>query len=132
MTDIPELVLPKVCTIDTNKWCRGGMNGRSQLLNNEGNMCCLGFLANQCGISKKYLEGKSYPCNLCQQMIGNIPLLNQKNKYHDWCQTELSMALTEVNDNNMITDIDRKSELTQLFKEKLGVKLVFVDGAVPT
>lgn len=38
--------------IDRTKWARGGINGSSMLLNDEGNMCCLGFAAIAVGLSE--------------------------------------------------------------------------------
>lgn len=43
-------------TIDRDKWARGGNNGAAALLNDDGNMCCLGFLAIELGLSAAQIK----------------------------------------------------------------------------
>ena len=43
--------------IDRLRWARGGNNGNAALLNEDGNMCCLGFLAIEMGLTRDDIDG---------------------------------------------------------------------------
>ena len=47
--------------IDRSRWARGGLNGCPAMLNGQGNMCCLGFLARALGYSKEELRQDGHP-----------------------------------------------------------------------
>jgi hypothetical protein len=51
----------KEFTIDRAKWYRGKGPKESCLLNDEGQMCCLGFFAKACGIEDDKIQGKACP-----------------------------------------------------------------------
>lgn len=46
-------------TIDRKRWARGGKKGEAALLNDEGNMCCLGFACKKLGVSEEQLAQRS-------------------------------------------------------------------------
>ena len=49
-----------------------GYKGDSQLLNDEGNMCCLGFFAKSCGIKPRDIRGVNDPSDFVDvQMIAD-------------------------------------------------------------
>lgn len=50
--------------IDRSKWYRGQGPHGSLLLRNDGRMCCLGFLGEKLGATKKDLLGMYYPRDL--------------------------------------------------------------------
>ena len=53
-----KAALPRVWkrfTVYRNKWNRGSPTA-SHLLGNGGKMCCLGFLAEQCGVPRKAID----------------------------------------------------------------------------
>ena len=54
---------PKEFTIDRSKWVHGDNTkilGSSLLLNEEENMCCLGFYSRACGFTKAAIEYQSF------------------------------------------------------------------------
>lgn len=64
-----KLKKPKEFTIDRSKWVQGGHKfksilGASKLLNNHGNMCCLGFYSKACGVPDKELENPVVACSI--------------------------------------------------------------------
>jgi hypothetical protein len=110
----------KQLTIDEKKWARGNINKPSRLLNNDGNMCCLGFLGKACKISKDILLDKEYPETLFihgEDEYSKYPSLDALNIGWD--------DFVRVNDNRNISEDRRKEILTKMFKEHLGIKLIF-------
>jgi hypothetical protein len=60
----------KVLTIDRATWRRGGdkedkFKGRTMLLNEQGFMCCLGFDALACGVTKADILDQGDPSDIC-------------------------------------------------------------------
>jgi hypothetical protein len=65
----------KEFTIDRSKWYRGKGPRASRLLNQEGQMCCLGFFAKACSIADVDILNRSTPAD--------VP----NNKNQDWENT---------------------------------------------
>lgn len=112
--------------IERSKWLRGG-NGEDSLLRSpeSGKMCCLGFLALQCGYSTKDINGIATP-----ESIGKkskfIPGLVEYNHYNTLGNTNLCNKLMYINDAYRITESQREKRLTTWFKY-LEVDVSFVD-----
>ena len=47
----------KTVIIERKRWARGGLNGLPSLLNPDGNMCCLGFVAVSLGFATDDING---------------------------------------------------------------------------
>jgi hypothetical protein len=73
--------MSKVLTIERSKWRRGGTNsaeemerlGETNLLNEKGLMCCLGFDAIACGISPAHILNKPNPAGVIESYKDSVP-----------------------------------------------------------
>lgn len=126
-------------TIDRSKWRRGFERldvaevGYTELLNEKGNMCCLGMIEEQRGCSRVRLLNAPNPASahLCDRSDGGISepgllwALNERHaeeKYVDI--TQLTAAAMRINDDLYISDASREARLIELFA-KHDVELVF-------
>jgi hypothetical protein len=113
----------KTITIKRSKWARGGMNGDSFLLNEAGNMCCLGFAANQMNrIARCELFEGATPEDVYTK-ASPFTNVDEDGFVKD---NVLSETAIMINDNARISDKVRERRLTTLFK-KFGIKIKFVD-----
>ena len=119
----------KTLVIKRSKWARG-MTDESALrvtkpnevegvMRPSGTMCCLGFLARECGATTKQINGKLVPSDV-PNVAWPAGLVTKKGGH-----TKLCDKIVEVNDSVGI-DVadDREKKLTKLFT-KIGYKLVF-------
>ncbi len=104
-----SLKKPEVLTINRGKWVQGGERvgeilGSPELLNDEGNMCCLGFYAKQCGVPEDKLSGIATP----EQVKGStrVPYMTTKlaDEYKSpggrhIVNSELAKVLMSINDH---------------------------------
>ena len=88
--------------------------GDSALLNNNGNVCCLGFFGESCGVSHARMLGKIEPDDVDRNKHRNYPKLD----YDVWAK------FMSVNDNCGLTDRQRQDRLRRMFK-KIGYKVSF-------
>jgi hypothetical protein len=93
-----------VCTVDRKTWVRGNKGGISALLNEEGNMCCLGFLGETCGVPRKLLLRTAVPDSLSPVQQKKFP------KVSAW------EAFVEVNDHIHTSDAEKEALLKTLAK----------------
>lgn len=142
--------------IKRKKWVNGSNNsdallnkelketdwaGASELLNDKGNMCCLGFLGKACGIPKSSLLNECVPFEAIRSLdnLGNMnkktqdkllkkidetpfrKLLNKKLTH-----TKVCNSLIKVNDSTKITNAKREEKIAHHMK-KIGVQVKFVD-----
>lgn len=99
--------------------------GPTALLNEEGNMCCLGFVCKAMGISDEQMADRAYP-----QSTGlEIPQLTQFYDESYPRDSALSCAAAAINDNPAIPPKEKEKQLKNLFLEK-NIKLKFV-GETP-
>ena len=107
-------------TIDRAKWRCGGDGGPNgngagdtQLLNDSGYMCCLGFIAREAN-SDLELLGASEPDDLKEPIWGlSIPKpgsVRLKN-------TKLTFDAIRVNDDEELSFEEREAKLLELFKD---------------
>jgi hypothetical protein len=107
---------PLTCTVNRKTWVRGRylmQMGMSALLNQEGNMCCLGFLGEACGVPKEKMLYRVVPSSLPDELGDMYPKVN------GW--SEFMFA----NDRYDTTDAEKEKELRQLAK-KHGFRFRFV------
>lgn len=123
----------KEFTVDVSKWCRGGINGDPSLLNEEGFMCCLGFLSKACGIEEyemtciadpENLEDESLFDFLPKELLEFKKMDDEESTYPS--NTLLCQDLIDINDSKEITDHDRMSKLKYKF-ESIGIDIKFVN-----
>jgi hypothetical protein len=127
--------------IDRAKWGRGQGNGA---LLRDGKMCCLGFLARECGLGAKTISGVGVPSDFsrCDDDGNGVP---RKVRRHQevWNAvlgkikprlpftdarakaTDVEDVLVMINDEAAMTDARRERLLTKEFA-KIGVKVTFV------
>jgi|SRR5580698_3376967 hypothetical protein len=131
--DVKEFVVKR------KTWYRGKGSENSCLLNDAGRMCCLGFYAEACGLDRKTIRDLSSPRDAVQitqqgettskdgdivcrksnvvwstKLVSNVYMINIPT-----CNT-----MMEVNDNKKLSDEERETKLTALFK-RLGIKVKF-------
>jgi len=127
-------------TVDRSFWHRGGWrldsdsqrlgHGGAALRNDEGNACCLGHIANQCGLPWSELDGVELPGDL--RSTSKPPLYGvlidfESEELTDTENTPNSDLVNEaagINDNSKISDSEREEKLTELFL-KSGIALTF-------
>lgn len=122
----------KTFTIIEKKWARGGKNGDPQLRNEQGNKCCLGFLATKCGFQR--LSHAAMPCDLSDAASMNgrpHPVSTVLSRLkglvrgkHKAMSTELASKIQTINDKANIDDDERKQRLATLFAQ-IGWKPVY-------
>lgn len=108
--------------IDRSKWRTGSESadatgeGDTQLLNDKGFMCCLGFYCNQVGIKRVLLIDAATPGDLPGSIL-NIPLLIE-----EYSETTFSLEAIKINDS-VSKPAERERNLKSLFKKE-GVKVI--------
>lgn len=135
--------------IDRNRWARGKKNGLSSLLNDDGNMCCLGFAALQItGLSETDIQGFGQYEELTDHtdhlLEHGTPFCEPYHGEHDYdptiMDTKFHNQAVEINDfelgNSTIyfgtrdvlveSEEDREEQLTKLFKEN-GIDVTFIN-----
>lgn len=109
--------------IDRAIWCRGNINlsssGESQLLTDNGTMCCLGFVGVACGIKEKDLFDVADPFDLTGKAKKIWP--TDDDNYH---AGDILNDLLYENDNPNITEKKREVRIINLMK-RAGVKVTF-------
>lgn len=123
-----ELVKPETFEIDRSKWLRGVcINGISKMLDNAGNMCCLGFYAKACGTQDADMRGYPTPA-----VVADIPLMIfvRPGIISMRVNTSLARSLMYTNDNTQCTEVEREQTVAETFA-KVGVKVTFVGEGKP-
>lgn len=128
----------KTVTIDRSKWVRNisedvvvkngnllisktaAVLGDTSLLNDNGNMCCLGFICHQAGVPKTLLNNQGFPDALEHKRM-------PKYLVEGGCNTDVTTQAASINDTFM-DGKTRERKLKALFKDH--VKLEFV-GKTP-
>ncbi len=117
----------KKFTVRRKKWARGGKNGRAELLNSDGNMCCLGFAA--CQVSRKTHE-QLLNCGKPSEVYLRKSFLTDEYRpepnWVDVSNNKLTQKAITINDSVKITDETREKRLKALFR-KYGIIIKFVD-----
>lgn len=107
-------------TIKRDKWLRGPDDS---VLFDGKNMCCLGFVAEQCGVKKKEMRSLGDPSQISESVAdvlrGILVRGNMENN-------ALTSKAIEINDDENINDTAREKKLLSLFK-KHGHTLIFKD-----
>ena len=112
---------PKEFTIDRGRWVHGrneDILGDTSLLNEEGNMCCLGFYSKVCGATNSSMLSADNPHDLGVE----IPLMGKPYPLND---SDFMDNCIIINDSSGMDKRDREKGLKAAFKEH-GVKVKFV------
>lgn len=123
--------------IKRNKWVNGSNGsdilkpltkfGYINLLNDQGKMCCLGFLARVCGLKPKDIKAIPGPEGLSDKAIKKIqgtPFSKLFTKAG--IQSPICNSLINANDNDKFKPETREKRIKERMK-KIGVKVTFVD-----
>ena len=111
----------------------GHGRGLVSLLNDQGYMCCLGFVGTQLGCPERLLFGKGEPCetkHFREGILGRYEPGTPPTDAYDsgeeemWLNTNLSSEAMAINDDNLSLLDDKEQELIVLFEE-YGHELVF-------
>jgi len=127
--------------IKRNKWVNGSNEddprGSAELLNSEGNMCCLGFFAKACGFKSKEIKNMCTPGSLYNdrtysdqaergflKKIEKTPFKELLTK--DGRNSRLANSLIDINDSSTMKNETREKKITEKLT-KIGVKVTFLD-----
>lgn len=110
----------KKLVISVKRWLRGG-KAESVLRNESGSMCCLGFLARDCGASVNNILNKSTPMVTADINWPKGILTNDSFGGYD---STITNQIVTVNDHESLPLKQKQSELKQLFL-KIGYRLTF-------
>jgi hypothetical protein len=132
--DVKEFVVKR------KTWYRGKGSEHSCLLNEHNQRCCLGFYAGACGLSNKIIRGIAEPNSVIELLQegqvedkdgntvhSNLDIVWKTKLVRGLCgisNTPTCNKLMAVNDSVGITDEERETKLTALFK-RLGIKVKF-------
>jgi hypothetical protein len=133
----------KQLIIDRSKWRTGGRkydasHGKTLLLNNQGNMCCLGFYCLQLGeLTENEIKYKGDfttfdpdQLSLTNENIRNVAFLYDEDGGDDDTKritnTLFSDEAIEINDNQKIDNYTREQKLIEHFKT-IDVDVTFIN-----
>lgn len=119
--------------IEEDKWLRGEGSMASRLLRPaDGKMCCLGFLALQCGYTEEQISDYSAPKSIVYDYGGKpkgsfekLVSINTDNHHRSVQCTNICERLMEANDDQSLSNIGRKCRISELFKE-INIEVEFV------
>jgi hypothetical protein len=111
--------------IKRSKWLRG--ERYSVLLRHDDKkMCCLGQIADQCGVPTIHILDTTTPRKISPIFHDRIDFLIKKSDNFNPLNSELASSAMDINDDLNITDDEREEQLILLFAAN-GKTLVFED-----
>lgn len=121
-------------TIERSKWRCGSLEsdnhirhgeGYTNLLNEQGFMCCLGQICEAEGVPRQKLMNVGYPTNSALREY-NLDFLRKWHKgMDDGCITYLAQEAMSINDSSEFTRAQKEEKLIAHFKSE-GYELEFV------
>lgn len=130
-----ETVAPMPLQIERSRWVRGDKGGLSLMRNDQGNMCCLGFLALACGYSPAELDDVADPesvaCRTRKDLFpkGTFGMVIEHDQYRRYPLSGTVQQLISVNDRAGYSPGDemiREETIAGLMAD-LNVAVTFVD-----
>lgn len=114
-------------TVKRSEWLHGEGAMKSYLVRQvDYKKCCLGFLGEACGLNPGQMVGVKAPSSdALFEMRPKFPTL----LFDDddaRCESIVGQELMETNDSRNLSDSERESKLTDLFK-KIGIEVIFED-----
>lgn len=104
---------PKIIIVDRQKWFRGKGCMDSQLLKQDGRMCCLGFASIQCGMSPNDILGQPYNYCILSETPDILSFLNE-DMYNP---SDIGEKLTSINDALYLNENDRELKLNSILEQ---------------
>tara|TARA_R110000782_G_scaffold184388_2_gene274611 strand:- start:1042 stop:1404 length:363 start_codon:yes stop_codon:yes gene_type:complete len=119
----------KTVEIHRAKWARGKLNGDAALLNDDGNMCCLGFACQQLlGLTDDQMRHLGEPHEAINALHGHDDTvfttfkeersINQNNDF--------ALEAMRINDSEQMEESLREINLTKLFLDN-QLEITFED-----
>lgn len=114
-------------TIDRATWSCGRNSWDAMLETKDGQKCCLGFLAESCGVGQGRRVGTHNPSDVghgpgYRKLAGLLKGPDEDNEVQPFLAEK---TLIEVNDDSDLADHLRERRLTDLFKKQgIGVRFV--------
>lgn len=116
---------PREFVVRRSKWLRGLSSRETWLLDDAGRMCCLGFVAEQCGVATSALLHVDAPvCVTPSESRKLEPALLKSCGDGDSRHTALTCDAIGINDDPSLSDPRREAKLAALFA-KHGYRLRF-------
>jgi len=118
--------------IDRERWLCG--DGDGLLLDDHGNMCCLGFYSNVCGVADKDMLDWTSPSELFMdrekpkaEMVNfkDLVRLVPRNPGNSAIDTQLCRELMTINDSVNYDNITREIMIRDSFKT-IAIEVVYV------
>jgi hypothetical protein len=109
-------------TVDRSKWRRGKPD--SALLGLDGNRCCLGFLAQACGIQDDEMQGEPCPSDVVSGLWPEFLLRNNGARCVD---SSVGKELMDINDSHILSEEEREHFLVEKLSA-YGIDVTFIDG----
>jgi len=125
----------KTFIIDRSKWRAGGLyaanancigRGNTEMLNVEGFMCCLGQIADQCGVAKKHLLCASSPEIVRMELEFHNSKVPAKFKF---LLGKIGDDAIHINDNDKESATAKQRRLKKLFNRH-NISLKFVGHCI--
>lgn len=123
----------KKVTIDRSKWVRAwqgkepgplGCFGEAAMLNNKGNMCCLGHVCFAYGVSKQAMVSEPLPGDVKHPRVPKFMLSSKK-----YLRTAtIAKELAQLNDNARLSAKQRERAIAKKLKE-VDVLVEFVGSS---
>ena len=105
--------------VKEDSWLRGKGSWNSRLYDlRSGEKCCLGFLANACGLSNAAIvDIKSPGAQKLKNNFDKFPkeLIDSSENISGTYDAFITIQIMEINDNEDISDEERKEKLKNLF-----------------
>jgi len=100
--------------VDRRTWYRGHGSDTSSLLREDGTRCCIGFVAQQCGIPDSAILNRSDIVEMNYKDDPNCTL------FPSWMRDTRNMIgpAYNANDNDQISDAVRETRLKAIFAEQ--------------
>lgn len=117
----------KKFVIDRSKWRTGDDSinrtgkGKTQLLNEQKYMCCLGMYCEQLGIDRQKLVFVGSP----EALEIDIPLLTYKSE-GEYRNTLFALAAIEINDDEAESNEERERMIAEHFATE-GIEIEFIN-----
>lgn len=112
--------------IDRQKWLRGEGSSNSYLLRGKDRkMCCLGFLALQCGYTQDEIIHKESPSSV-GGLVTKFPSGLVCLKRGITSNSIQCHRLMTCNDDELLSDEEREGQLIDLFHE-IGIDIEFIN-----
>jgi len=128
-------------TINRSRWVRGNKGGMSSLLNEQDNMCCLGFACRKLGLTREAIDDRPAPDDIASDdaisdtrfnylldKLSPLVRVTRSTGQRKMTNRAATDAAMEINDDTLISEEEREKKLIPILK-KLGFAVKFVGAS---